>query len=401
MRKLGHGQSVVFYAPPEVDRQIRNTENIGPSDTVLVIDVLSWVMSRTCSDIEHHLPHWIQQGADYHQRKESKAAWLQRAAQSLDEMYGPTTRNLFNMVDHIPEMRDRLRTLGVKAVRDARMEEEQEREVSHEVEQELQLERPPKILPAVHQLDKEVCIFVRNGTISANSSIFFSLFTPLHSESEMLSPQNPWSAQLLATRDFMTTTHKGKERQVLTDYLRPVNWIVSRVFDDGRMFLVAMSPYEINCLIQDIRASKYVRLHMYAPRTLRAMKAFDDLSFYCIPPLPLKSTVPIPLSLDSQCQLNVWAGQLYLGGYVTYLRLCVLLGVSSSQPTGHTAIESDRFVPPEGRIGDMKDDCLFNESPLPLLKILFALRRKGMSYEQTHMGKILNARLLLPEDFVE
>ena len=57
MRKLGHGQSVVFCAPPEVDRRIREGESI---DSVKVIDVLSWVMSNTCIDIEHHIPHWVQ-----------------------------------------------------------------------------------------------------------------------------------------------------------------------------------------------------------------------------------------------------------------------------------------------------------------------------------------------------
>ena len=64
-------------------------------------------------------------------------------------------------------------------------------------------------------------------------------------------------------------------------------------------------------------------------------------------------------------------------------------------------MQSDRFVPEMGRIGEMEDVCLFNESPLTLLKMLFGLRRKGMSYQQTHMGKILHARLLSREDFEE
>jgi hypothetical protein len=47
----------------------------------------------------------------------------------------------------------------------------------------------------------------------------------------------------------------------------------------------------------------------------------------------------------------------------------------------------------------MEDVCLFDKSPMALLKTLFGLRRKGMSYQQTHMGKILHARLLSQEDF--
>ena len=413
MRKLGYGQSVVFCVPPEVDRRIRVAEEIATSRSVCVIDVLSWVMSNTCSDIEHHIPHWVQQGVDYHKRQGGytsstsqadvelvKNAWLHPAARSLAELYGGTTNEFSSStVSAIPAMHERLKMLGVTTVRYAGMEEEQEREVSHEFECEQQLERPPRVPAAVHRLDEEVRHFVQQGTVRENSNIFFSLMSPLRSDSDTLNPQNPWSRQLLATRDFMTTTSHGKEKTSLTEYLRPVNWIVSCVLANGNMMLVVMTPYEVNNLLQDIRASKHVRLHMYAPRTIEGMKPFDDLTFYCVPPLsPRHIAFPSP-SLDVRCQLNIWAGQLYLDEYETYLRLCLLLGVSSSESAGYSSLEIDRFVPRRGRIGEMVDVCLFNESPLTLLKTLVGLRRKGMSYQFTHMGKILHARLLLGEDF--
>ena len=411
MRKLGHGQSVVFCAPPEVDRRIREAESIDSLCPVKIIDVLSWVMSNTCTDIENHIPHWVQQGIDFHKRQSGDAAfrtsdsdveilkdsWLQPAARSLDEMYGLTEVGSSNVVDDIPSLRERLHTLGVTTVRDAHMEEEQEREVSHEFEQELQLERPPRVLPAVHHLDEGVRSFVRQGTIPINSNVFLPLMAPLRSKSDALNPPNPWSRRLLATRDFMTTTKDGNEKLVLTDYLRPVNWIVASVVGDAEnRVLVVMSPFEVNKLLRDIRESKYVRLHMYAPRTTQAMKAFDDLTFYCVPPLSSGYASP---SLDIRCQLNIWAGQLYLDQYETYLRLCLLLGVSSGENAGYSSVQNDRFVPKAGRNGKMMDVCLLNESPLTLLKVLFGLRRKGMSYQQTHMGKILHARLLSQDDF--
>jgi hypothetical protein len=298
-------------------------------------------MSNTCTDIEHHIPHWVQQGIDFHKRQTGdtafppshsdveflKSAWLQPAARTLEEMYGLTTKSTDerSLVNGIPAMGERLRILGVTAVRDAQMEEEQEREVSHEVEQEIQLQRPPRVPPAAHHLHKAVRRFVKRGIIPSNSDIFFPLMTPLRSGADTLSPQNPWSRQLLATRDFMTTTKEGKEGSVLNDYLRPVNWIISGVFSDGRMTLVVMSPYEVNTLLQDIRKSEYVRLHMYAPRITQATKTFDDLTFYCVPPLSPSGSTLVPLSLDVRCQLNIWAGQLYLDRYETYLRLCLLL----------------------------------------------------------------------------
>jgi len=416
MRKLGQGQSVVFCAPPDIDRRIREAERIrDPKHPVKVIDILSWVMSNTCIDIEHHIPHWVQQGVDYHNRQTAdctflasseadveilRNAWLQPAARSLDEMYGLSTNFSFNMVKDMPAMQERLCMLGVAMVRDVRMEEEQEREVSHEVEQEQQIERPSKVPPAVHHLDKKVRRFVQRGTINTKSNTFFPLMTPLHSEFDALTPQNPWSRrlQVLCTRDFMTTTKGGREKSVITDYLRPVNWIVSHMLQDGSLIFVVMSPYEVDLLLQDIRASKHVRLHMYASRTTQAMKPLDDLTFYCIPPLPSGNESP---SFDVRCQLNIWSGQLYLDSYEMYLHLCLLLGISSSEEAGYSSVESDRFVPKRGRIKKMVDVCLFDESPLALLKTLFGLRRKGMSYQQTHMGKILHARLLSQEDFKE
>jgi hypothetical protein len=318
-------------------------------------------------------------------------------------MYGLKTEQPSNLVNDSPAMQERLRTLGVTTVRDAQMEEEQEREVSHEFEQELQAERPPRVPAPAHHLDEGVRCFVQRGSIPTNSDVFFPLMTPLRRGTDKLSPQNPWSTRLLATRDFLTTTKRGHEKSTLTDYLRPVNWIVSSVpEDDKSMILVVMSPYEVHNLLQDIRKSKSVRLHMYAPRTSQAMKALEDLKFYCVPPLSPGCTALASLSLDVRCQLNIWAGQLYLDKYETYLRMCLLLGVTSSKAAGpYGLVQSDRFVPKPGRIGEMVEVCLFDESPLMLLKMLFGLRRKGMSYQQTHMGKILHARLLLREDFEE
>jgi hypothetical protein len=410
MRKLGQGQSVVFCAPPDIDRRIRQAERIRDSRRVKVIDILSWVMSNTCIDIERHIPHWVQQGVDYNNRQTADSAfvdsdqdvnilrnaWLQPAARSLEEMYSPSLDGSINTVTNIPAIDERLGELGVTTVRDVRMEEEQEREVSHEVEQEQQIERPPKVTPAVHHLSKKVRHFIRHGTVS---DTFLPLMAPIRSEFEAVAPRNSWfkRPQVLCTRDFMTTTEGGREKSDVTDYLRPVNWIVSHMLQDGSLVFVVMSPYEVNLLLQDIRESSCVRLHMYAPRTTRAMKPFDDLAFYCIP-LPSGKELPsVEVRFDARCQLNIWAGQLYLDNYETYLHLCLLLGISSSQENGYGSVGSEN-CPKRRRI---MDAYLFDKSPIALLKTLFGLRRKGMSYHQTHMGKILNSRLLSRADFEE
>lgn len=220
---------------------------------------------------------------------------------------------------------------------------------------------------------------------------------PLRSTRATLRPAIPWSSNLLATQDFATTTSTHLERSRLTEYLRPVNWVVSAMQKDGTLILVAMSPYEVNLLLPQIRASKAVHLHLYAPRVTLSMEPIDNLGFYCVPPPPTDKTLALP-PLDLRCQLNVWAGQLYLDEYATYIRLCLLLGVSHGEASS-TPMENDRFVRPQHRNDEMRQICLFEESPVALLKELFGLRRKGMSYARTDMGKLLQGRLLFTEDF--
>lgn len=416
MRNLGHGQSVVFCAPPEVDRDIRRLERLGPSAQIKVVNILSWAMANTCTDIKDHIPHWVQQGIYYHQRQAGyltfsksedgdveplKKSWLEPAARSLEEMYGLNSQ-LSNMdaVKNIPVMYERLKKLGITEVSDESMAEEQEREVSHEVEEETQVERPPEVKPAKHNLDAAVKAFVRDGVILADSKdIFLPLTALLFKKSLILTTQNPCARLLLGTRDFATTTKRGNETSELSDYLRPVNWILSRTRQDGPAILVVVSPYEVNSLLDDIRQSRHVRLHIYAPRTSLSMKSFDDLSFYCIPPLR-PGHEKATLFNDIGYQLNIWAGQLYFDSRETYFRVCLLLGFASIDSDTEIFVGSDRFVAKHSRTAEMAAVCLFDESPVPLLKTLFDLRRKGMSYQSTHMGKILQARLLLEDDFI-
>ena len=61
--------------------------------------------------------------------------------------------------------------------------------------------------------------------------------------------------------------------------------------------------------------------------------------------------------------------------------------------------ESDGFVKPENRRDDMKTICKLNSSPLPFLDDLVSLRRKGMGYQSTHLGRVLHGGLLTGEDF--
>ena len=88
-------------------------------------------------------------------------------------------------------------------------------EVSHEVEQEQQIE-PPKVTPSTQRA----------------SSPLRPKWDHLHQVRHIPPSYDP------------SFTQGGRETSVATDYLRPVNWIVSHMLQDG-----------------SFRASKYARLH--------------------------------------------------------------------------------------------------------------------------------------------
>ena len=397
MRQLGKGHSVIFFAPGEVDRRIRELIPSEPAsgNRIQVLDILRWAMHETCEDIRHHLPYWALQGLDHHRRFEAykeysstgdldvmQEAWLQRESRTLEEMYLVAPHSGTDPdITSIPSISERIEQLGITKLVDARIEEEQEREVNHEVELERQVERPPKAKPAKHVLRCDIREFVETGKLPESSTHISPLFIPIDI-AKALGSTIEWSPPPLATTDF-TTTVLGSDGTHLTEYLRPVNWILSS--GSGRdSVVIAISPYEANELLPIIREKKKVRLHIYAPRVTSSMRSFSDLTFHSIPDSPAE-TWRVPA--HARMLLNLFAGQLYFDSKEEYESVCILLALSRAHP-GATHSQVDGFVPPAYRTGRPSP---FTESKIYILKTLIGLRRKGMSYYRTHVGQILNA----------
>ena len=407
MRQLGKGQSVAFFAPGEVDRRIRYLipRDQDSGNGIRVIDALRWAMHETCSDILHHLPHWAEQGVDHHRRFSAykqydmtgklrvlSKSWLQRESKTLEGMYEPLPKaegaGLGPVINGIPALRERLERFGVNQLSDARMAEEQEREVSHEVELERHAEHPPKVFPAPHTLCGEIKYFVTTGML-AKQKYIIPLFTPtgIH---EALNSMAEWSSSPLMTRDFAITT-KGSSVTDLTDYLRPVNWIVSSGSGQQSIAIV-ISPYEANELLPIIRKSGKVRLHTYAPRVTASMRSFSDLTFNTVPETPTKWTAAPHL----RTELDLFAGQLYFNSEEEYRRMCELLALHMVHP-GASYIEVDGFVPRAYRTGPVDRRSPLDASAIAMFKKLTALRRKGMGFGGTDLGRLLDARPLSSE----
>ena len=413
MRKLGHSHSIMFFAPLEVDRNIRSVANKGPLDVIDTMDILQWAIRETCKDIQQRAPHWAQQGMNHQARYDAwsrfcadeltpeqlSTEWLQPEVKSLEELYAPHDASKSTTFT-VPEIRERCVSLGIASLREGGMDEEQEREIVHEVVREREVERPPRASPAQHSLSNEVTNFVKTGVISNPSTVFHPVFTTLGNTSAVTNEPHVWNRWVLATTDFCRTIvpSEGGASSKLDDFLRPVQWIVSSQ-TAVRQILVVLSPHEVDRLLPYIRNSENVHLHLYTPRTTKSMTPTDDLSLYIIPAASSDWTLPQALV----GQLNIFAGQLYLSDREAYLRLCRFLCIYAQdlQDEELMVVECDGFITPEHRCGSLASQTrrIFQNTPLPFVKMLLGLRRKGMSFAQTHMGKLLEGRLLTERDF--
>ena len=413
MRKLGHGHSVMFFAPLEVDGSIRTvTAKDDSKISVTTTDILRWAIHETWTDIQERAPYWAQQGISHNSRygawtsfcgneltREQLAdAWLQPEHKSLTDLYVPSQpQNIpgcSSVLDDYPEIQQHCIDLGVLKLPDAQMEEEQEREVNREIEREREVQHPPMATPAAHFIHPEVVTFVRTGVIPPlhSDSAFHPVFTTLEHSSAATGEAHVWSPFVLATTDFRKTVDPASCQGRVDQYLRPVQWVLSGKRDLDRV-LVILSPFEADWLMPDIRVSKYVHLHVYTPRTSKYMSPADDLMFYSTPPVPDNWTPPWDL-ID---QLNVFAGQLYLRDHESYLRLLRFLGIHRKElpKSVGTAIRHNHITP--GVLEEVRNTS--TDSPLPSVMMLLAIRRRGLPFAKTDMGRILQGQLLTKEDF--
>ena len=186
----------------------------------------------------------------------------------------------------------RCKSLGALSLPDACLDEEQEWEVSCEIEWEWEMVRPPWANPASHSLHPDVVEFVKTSHLQPHSEAFCPIFTTLANSSAATSEPDIWSPYILTTTDFCTTIIKGRLFQGRVDeYLHPVQWILSGKKGEHNV-LVILSPFEADQLMPYIRLSKHVHLHLYTPCTTEQMKSHDDLKWYTIPTLPDNWTPP-------------------------------------------------------------------------------------------------------------
>ena len=202
-----------------------------------------------------------------------------------------------------------------------------------------------------------------------------------------------WPVHLLVTVDFARTVHPLGNHD-LDSFLSPVHWILS-LKNHNTADYVVLSPFEAHALLPC--QHKIVTLHVYSPRVSMSMHTLEDLSFCAIPAVP-KCCANFPFAM----LLNLFAGQLYLRTYEEYLSVCRFLGLGFRPPYEQIQVACDEFISPTNRLrfdALMERVCPFTISPVEFLRILMRLRRKGQSFQKSHLGRILHGELLAREDF--
>ncbi|KAI1100553.1 hypothetical protein F4804DRAFT_348467 [Jackrogersella minutella] len=426
MRMLGAGQSVVFCVPEEIQGKIqaRNSQTgLLPSQEISVMDILAWAIGETWRDIHRSMALWANQGRrnEQHQRVWAEAKsdngieftkslaekYLEDEAQTLERRYRPRIKEdkmeIETWTDEDGMDPISLRCSEFKNLKfdSAALQEEEERELSPEIEQEREDQRPAQADPAPHDIHKDMKLFVSSGTVLKSSRGYRDAFTALrYTTAGTLFNVYSFQPGLLVSADFERAIKPRGYSEALDSYQRTVQWVLTSTLPrDGTDAMVkhmmVISPYEAQELMPKILKSKVVALHLYAPRSSLGYRPLDMLDLHTVPE-PLK-TRWIPKRLVTE--LNLFAGQLYFDSFEQYMDACNFLGISWKTPGEGEKIAADGFIIHD-RAGRVGGESGLSESPVTFFKVLHTqIRRNCQSIDKTHMGKMLGNQLLEPEDF--
>ena len=309
LRKLAQGQTLMFLAPPEVHQSI--TELAGKSEDLLdAYDVVAWSLEQSCQSIERSQPLRILQGLNYSQRQitmdrfsrtypdldnlaneltassESVTAFREKEEQRLHDLYAPASLKGNSPPGVIESSQDSIdptvqtllemwRALGTAESEGASMHEEHEREVAHEVEQETQIQRPPKVKALPRGVDPNLREFITSGRLE-NFTKFSTVYDSIvkTTSAELEGRVDPWH-HLRVTKGFAHTVERPQSG-CYDSYLRPINFVLTCKREAKPGFLLIISQYEANEFLREIQdPASGVKLHVYEPRVMKSMTAWS------------------------------------------------------------------------------------------------------------------------------
>lgn len=430
MRKLGKGQTVVFCISQEIQAKIVERTAVTRSSEITVAEVILWSISETHVEIRRSMPLWAVQGERFfHQNKlwqrirqegrtllskEDAEKFQEKEAQSLEDRFRPRhfqsqPLHLANASDaDLRRIAERCRQFDNLQFNSSTLQEEQERELSPEIEQERQIQRVPAAEPVPHRLHEDVWKFAIQGVLTSNSSAYMPAFEALQDSSaasDFSILQLAGTKTLLVTADFARTVKPSNRSSYHSDaFQRPVQWLLTSRAEGTTTVdrIIIISPYEANQLYKPMEGSTAATLHIYKPRCNSGYAPMDQLQFHTVTAQAGRSVVPRGLAV----QLCLFSGQLYISSYRDYKEICGFLGLSTKSVTENMAksgweVAADGFIlsDDQGRSGGGSGPYM---SPVVFLKTLMSkIRRNGEGITKTHMGSLLEGKLFQRSDFEE
>ncbi len=196
LRQLAHGQSVAFFAPPEVNQSILDVIQKSPTDKIASRDVITWMLDQTCRSIESQQPLYTSQGLNFYKRSEAardhsryivdigqQNSYIEilkeREGRTLAELYTPGASRpcpypsgnkrkrgscLNPHVNQLLTVWNKFRDSST--AKQASAHEEQERELAVEVEEERQVQLPPAAEPLPHSVHESILNFASTGMLT-------------------------------------------------------------------------------------------------------------------------------------------------------------------------------------------------------------------------------------------
>ncbi|KAH9826656.1 Protein of unknown function (DUF3645) [Teratosphaeria destructans] len=422
LRKLGHGQTVIFCVPDDVLRKIRQIYGKPCEAEVDVSDILAWSISETFFDIRRCMPLWALQGERFvrHDKLWTKAQlepghtslsqadaleFLEQEAQTIEDRYHPSsdqalTARLMSDIDpRVQRIAARCQEVGDSQQDSAGFLEEQERELSPEVEQERQIQRAPPARPAKHRLHSDVEAFARTGTRMSTSAYCpaFSLFSETRAQDSFAPNLMQHCDTLLATRDYWTTIAGENAASKVDAFVRPVQWVLTSRANGTDVVDCALiiSPYEANKLYDDMKTWSGAALHVYKPRVNSGYASMDTLNFHTRSARDTRS-LQFPRSLAAQ--LNMFSGQLYLTSYDDYLETCKLLGLSGTAAEIHAETDQGASDDAIDKTSEAENQ-LDSSRRISFLNAIMSVRRPEDNIAKTDVGALLDGKVFGPRDF--
>ena len=272
----------------------------------------------------------------------------------------PVVQDLISKFDRLPKKES---TLFVP------LDEEHEREISHEIEQETLVQRPPRMEPVARSVDPHLKDFIIDSSLEnyLKFSLVLDVFTPMISIQLLNGIQDPWS-HIRATTDFASTVEQPSSGH-FDNYLRPVTFVLTCKKEVKPASLLIISPWELNEYVRLIQSSKSkVNLHVYEPRVAKGVLSVD---YGLDPPTPsMKQWQKLQKSLRRE--LHLFAGQTFFNTYKEYKKTKEELGEDLNSDVAQT---------------------------MSFLRSWTAIRRMGQDFRQTHVGYLVSQQDVKEEDF--